>query len=531
MKAFSDVFYLCDSTSKTSLKVDYLAAYFKSQSPENLMWAIFLLSGNKIKRFISTTILRQLASDLSLLPLWLIEESYDYVGDLAETLAKLPIAKKERQTFELHEILRDLDNSQNLDEDHKKEKISFYWQHLSHSDCFIFNKIITGGFRVGISKQLVIKALSLFSNQEPALIAHKLMGNWQPTVENVNHLISTDPISSKQTKPYPFYLAYPLESNLAELGDIHEWVIEWKYDGIRAQLIKRENTIIIWSRGEELITHQFPEIEQAANELTTNVVLDGELCVFDLENNKPLSFNRLQKRLQRKKVSQAMLDNYPVKFIIYDILEYDFQDIRKEPLKLRKNKLVSLFKSHQPKRFNLSLGLSCPSWDEAQILHNTSRENLVEGFMIKKADSIYAQGRKKGDWWKYKVDPLCIDVVLIYAQKGHGIRAGLFSDYTLGIYNEKKELVPVAKAYSGLTNKEIAKVDAYIKKNITDRFGPIRAVKPNIIFEIAFEGIQKSSRHKAGFSLRFPRIKRLRDDLTLNDIDTTKSLEDLYNAY
>ena len=531
MKAFCDLFYLCDSTSKTSLKIEYLKSYFQSQSQENSIWAIYLLSGNKIKRYIATSKLREIAHELTGLGLWLIEESYDYVGDLAETLAKLPIPKKQLSTYSLNHILTTLQQTQSNSEDQKKEIIKSYWQQLSTQECFIFNKIITGGFRVGVSRQIIIKALAAFLNQEPALIAHKLMGNWQPTEEFYKYLSSADPVSSKESKPYPFYLAYPLETPLDNCGDISQWIIEYKYDGIRAQLIKRNNRVLIWSRGEELITDQFPEILDACNTIDYDVVLDGEICVIDLETKMPRPFNDLQKRLQRKKVSKALQDKYPVAFIVYDMLEYNLVDIRSEPLVQRKDRLSTVFKNQLPARFCLSLGLKCKSWEHAAQIHKTSRENHVEGFMLKKAHSIYAQGRKKGEWWKYKIEPLCIDVVLIYAQKGHGIRAGLYSDYTLAVYNHDKQLVPVAKAYSGLTNKEMASVDAYIKKNITDRFGPIRAVRPKIIFEIAFEGIQKSSRHKAGFSLRFPRIKRLREDLTLADIDTTQSLEDLYNAY
>ena len=347
------------------------------------------------------------------------------------------------------------------------------------------------------------------------------MGNGRAETTTYHELIESSDPADQYSKPYPFYLAYALEGEPQNLGDVSEWQAEWKWDGIRGQIIIRNNELFVWSRGEELMTDKFPEFQELVEALPNGTVLDGEIIPF--KDGKPLNFATMQTRISRKNVSKAILKSAPIVMIVYDILEFEGKDLRETPMKERRQILERMVKKQKSGTLMLSKVLELDSWNKLIEVRTTSRENNAEGLMLKRKDSTYKIGRKKGDWWKWKVDPLTIDAVMIYAMRGHGRRANLYTDYTFAVWDGEK-LVPFAKAYSGLTDKEIKRVDAFVKKNTVDKFGPVRSVSPELVFEVAFEGIAKSSRHKSGVALRFPRIHRWREDKPAAEANTKEDL-------
>lgn len=348
------------------------------------------------------------------------------------------------------------------------------------------------------------------------------MGSWMPQNTTFNQLVLQSNSNDEASKPYPFYLAYAIEGVVNDLGDINDWQIEWKWDGIRSQVIVRNNEIFIWTRGEELATDKFPELHVLKELLPNGTVLDGELLAF--KDGKPLPFNLLQTRISRKNITKKSLETTPIGFIAYDVLEHQSQDMRNESMMLRRNILQQLFQHIQQPNIIISPLIEVQHWDELKSLHAQSRHMQAEGFMLKHKQSTYQVGRKKGDWWKWKVDPLSVDAVLIYAQKGHGRRTEFYTDYTFAVWGEDGKLVPFAKAYSGLTDEEIRQVDYFVKRNTIEKFGPVRTVKPELVFEIGFEGINTSSRHKAGIAVRFPRILRWRKDKKAEEADHLSTL-------
>jgi DNA ligase-1 len=403
----------------------------------------------------------------------------------------------------------------------KRETITNAWLEMDPQQRFLFNKLITGGFRVGVSQKLVEKALSKVHDIPAEVLAHRLMGNWSPETTTIEQLLHQKVTSEDLSKPYPFFLAHPIEINFLESSTVPEWIAEWKWDGIRGQLIRRGQQSFIWSRGEELVNDKFPEILDFLDQVPDGTVLDGELLAF--QEGVPLPFSVLQTRITRKTLSKKVLLEAPVSFMAFDLLEWEGIDLRNEPLSRRKVLLEELVNSVNHPKLKLSETISFTSWEELAQVRENARELQTEGLMLKKKDSSYETGRKRGSWWKWKLNPMHIDGVLIYAQKGHGRRADLFTDYTFGVW-DGEVLVSFAKAYSGLTDAEIREVDAYVKKNTKEKFGPVRTVTPGLVFEIAFEGIQASPRHKSGIALRFPRISRWRKD---KPIDQANSLADL----
>jgi DNA ligase-1 len=377
---------------------------------------------------------------------------------------------------------------------------------------------------VGVSQKLVIRALAKFSHIEETVIAHRLMGHWNPDPEFYHRLLSSKTEDADISRPYPFFLAYPLDDDVNSLGPVNDWQAEWKWDGIRAQIIKRQNEVFIWSRGEELVTDKYPELEAAAQKLPNGTVIDGEIIPW--AGGAPLDFSELQRRIGRKKVSQKILKTIPVVLITYDLLEFDGADVRSKALSWRRKTLSSLISELAQDPLMASPVVAADSWESLSTAKNNARSRGVEGLMLKRLDSPYRVGRRRGDWWKWKVDPFTVDAVLIYAQRGHGRRAGLYTDYTFAVW-DKDTLVPFAKAYSGLTDEEIRQVDRFIQRNTVERFGPVRSVRPQLVFEIAFENIRKSTRHKSGFAVRFPRISRWRKDKKAAEVDTLETIEAL----
>lgn len=391
----------------------------------------------------------------------------------------------------------------------------------------IFNKLIGGSFRIGVSKKTLVNALSKLSGIAANQLMHSIIGRWTPNTISFDDLLSGEHINYDNSKPYPFCLAYALEKELQDLGSENEWQVEYKWDGIRGQIVKREDEVFIWSRGEELVTQQFPEIVEAVSQLPGSFVIDGEILA--IKDSAVLLFNDLQKRLNRKNVTKKLLEEVPVGLYIYDILEQNQIDLRQVSMVQRRNKLEELFTQNTSTILKLSEVIQFKKWDELDDLRNAARSFNSEGLMLKKKSSNYHVGRKKGEWWKWKVDPLTIDAVMIYAQKGSGRRSSKYTDYTFAVQNEDK-LVTVAKAYLGLTDKEITEISRWVNKNAIEKFGPVRTVKPELVFEIAFEGIAYSKRHKSGVAVRFPRMKRWRKDKTVKDIDTIESVKALIEA-
>ncbi|MBW3468077.1 ATP-dependent DNA ligase [Arthrospiribacter ruber] len=528
MNHFAALFLKLDQSNKTSDKLAALQEYFLLVDDKDKLWTLAIFTHKRPKRQVNTKLLRAWCIEQSGIPEWLFEESYQTVGDLAETLSLLLPVNKDSQDKTLAFWIEYLRQMEGIEEHEKKEKILWAWSVLNRDEKFIFNKIITGGFRVGVSQNLVTQAVANAFDMEKTEVAHRLMGDWHPDHVTFEDLILSKNPSDDLSRPYPFYLAHPLEKDLSDLGELEDWQIEWKWDGIRGQVIHRNKEVFIWSRGEELVTEKFPELEEMSRQLPENCVLDGEIIAY--ENGAPLPFSLLQTRVGRKNLSKKILAEAPVSFIAYDVLEYDGKDLRERPLRERRKILEKLSLEVKHSSLVLSPTLQEYSIEKLKKLHLESRLRMAEGFMLKRKSSPYEVGRKRGNWWKWKVDPLTIDGVMIYAQKGHGRRADLYTDYTLAVW-EGENLVPFAKAYSGLTDAEIKEVDKYVKQNTMEKFGPVRTVKAGLIFELAFEGIQESKRHKSGIALRFPRIQRWRKDKPIEEANTLEDLKALLEKY
>ncbi len=526
MKAFAQLYATLDASTGTNDKVTALVEYFQAAHQADACWAVYFLTGNRPRLAVPARKLHEYAAEAAQVPLWLFEESYDAVGDLAETIALILPPPLLVSAMPLHRWIEDrLLPLRKLDDIQKREAIFSYWQELDSRERFVFNKLITGGFRVGVSQLLVVRALAQISGMDAKVISHRLAGDWQPTPENYATLISVESASFAISKPYPFFLAHPLAGEPQTLGDISDWQAEWKWDGIRGQLVKRQGEVFLWSRGEELVSPQFPELLAAAAALD-DCVLDGEILPY--KDGMVMPFTALQKRLGRKNPGKKILADTPVIFLAYDVLELSGQDLRDLPLFERRNKLHRLIYAI-PNNTVLQLSdiVRAPSWPTLALAREESRQRGTEGLMLKRRDSVYGVGRAKGSWWKWKVAPMTVDAVLVYAQRGHGKRASLYTDYTFAIWQaggDGKELVPFAKAYSGLSNDEIATVDAFIRKNTLEKFGPVRTVKPELVFELGFEGIQRSNRHKSGVAVRFPRMLRIRTDKKIEDADSLDSI-------
>lgn len=512
MKKFAQLIKSIDETNKTLQKVSALKQYFLEANEQDKVWAIALLSHRRPKRAVKMPLLRAWAAEFAEIPNWLFEETYHVVGDLAETIALLSNNSKQASAFipSLTAYIGQIIDLKNQTEATQKAQIFKLWKQLSYYECFVFNKILTGGFRIGVSQKLMTRALAEAYQIEVNTIAHRLMGNWNPQEISFKDLILEPQENENASRPYPFYLAYAIEDDLEDLGKPENWQVEWKWDGIRGQLIKRKDEIFIWSRGEELVTEKYPELIKLIDFLPNGTVIDGEIMAY--KNDEPLSFNHLQTRIGRKTLSKKILEENPVLLMAYDLLEFDGKDLRKEPLFVRKSILEKLMAEIEiSAALKISPNIHFKKWDELRALHKQSRAMKAEGFMLKQKASEYKVGRVKGDWWKWKTAPLTIDAVLTYAMSGHGSRANLFTDYTFGLWQDG-ELVTFAKAYSGLSDAEIRKVDQFVRKNTLQKFGPVRQVKPELVFEIAFEGIALSKRHKSGVAVRFPRILRQRND-------------------
>lgn len=518
---------------RTSDKVEALRSYFKEAAPADAAWAAYVLSGRKFTRAISSRLLRELAAEVSGTPQWLFDESYSLVGDLSETISLIVPPASNPNPPALHEIIEQtLRPMAALNREDQKKLLIATWEKLTTEQRLVFHKLLSGEFRVGASRQLLVRALAEVAGVEPSTIAHRFAGVWKPDVESFQRLICAggngDAAACRDPAlPYPFMLAHPIEKELDELGPVSDWHIEWKWDGIRAQIIRRSRQSVLWSRGDELVAGAFPELVQAASLLPDGTVLDGEIVAW--KESRPMPFAALQPRLNRKDVQPSFWPAVPVTFIAFDLLEWEGKDLRDQPLSFRRAKLKELFRiAHLEPDLRISTPIEVDSWSAAQLLLAESRDRGVEGLMLKQQASHYLAGRPRGYWWKLKVQPFTIDAVLIAAEPGRGIRAGLYTAYTFGLWDDDgQSLITVARAYSGLTDQEIVEVDRFVRNHTIDRYGPVRTVEPQLVFELGFEAIQRSDRHKSGIAVRFPRMLRWRTDKKPKDADTLQTLRDM----
>jgi DNA ligase-1 len=534
MRLFTELYVELDQTNKTNEKIEAMRFYFDRAPPEDAAWAFYFLSGRKPRQIVPSRLLREWSIELSGIPEWLYLESRDTVGDGAETSALLLPGTCRVDETPLHLLVeQQLLPLRGSDPATQREAVTDAWSRMNYSQRLVYNKLISGAFRVGVSQQLVVRALSQLSELPTDVITHRAMGEWEPTAEFFRALLSPEPESDEMpiARPYPFHLAHQIDSAPHDLGDISEWQAEWKWDGIGAQVIKRKGEVFIWSRGEDLMTDRFPEIAGAAVELPDGTVLDGE--VLPWVDGRVLPFTELQRRIGRKNLSAKVLSEVPVILQVYDLLEVGGKDIRPLDLRSRREMLEQLIDSLPATAreiFRATESVEAADWRDLASLRDRSREHGVEGFMLKRRLSPYRTGRHRGDWWKWKIDPLTVDAVLIYAQKGSGKRSNRFTDYTFAVWRDG-ELVPFAKAYSGLTDAEIRVVDRFVRANTIEAFGPVRSVKPELVFEIAFEAIQRSSRHKSGVAVRFPRILRFREDKTIEQADSIATIHEMLDSF
>ncbi len=536
MKAFANLVNILGASTKTLEKQDALINYFSLADDKDKVWVIALFSGRRPRRLVNSSLLPQWCVEIAQIPGWLFGECYGSVGDMAETIALLlPEATEEAGQSSLSFYIEKLISLEKESEAVKKDFITGCWRSMNKDERFVFNKLLTGNFRIGISQKQIVNALAKTVKLEPSVIAHRISGNWDPVTTGFDDLLSENANITDYSKPYPFYLAYALEENPETLGEPHEWQAEWKWDGIRGEIIKRNNELFVWSRGEELMTEKFPEYAMLQQKLPEGVALDGEIITLTDANAATneftvLPFALLQTRIGRKNVTRKQLTESPVGFIAYDLLEFNGEDFRSKTLEERRAVLEKIVAEANEPVLRLSPVILFTNWDELAATRAMSRDINAEGIMLKRKTSVYQVGRKVGDWWKWKIDPLTIDAVMIYAQKGSGRRSTLYTDYTFAVRDDDK-LIPFTKAYSGLTDKEFAQVDAFVKRNSLEKFGPVRTVKPELVFEIAFEGMAASNRHKSGVALRFPRIKRWRKDKPASEINTLQDLRQMLEAY
>ena len=548
MRAFAALYADLDATTSSNAKLAALVAYLRAASPRDAAWAVYFLAGGKPRQLVPVAVLRELAQTASGLPPWLFEESYQMVGDLAETIALLlPPAAHTDEDGLADWVEQRLLPLRGLPPETLLPRLDALWQVLDTPARLVLFKLITGSFRVGVSRLLVTRALGEVAGIDPKRVAEWLVGytdlSARPGPQRYLALLA--PVGGEGAEariggqPYPFFLAHPLQADPDDfatvLGPPRDWLVEWKWDGIRAQVVKRGGETWIWSRGEDLMTERFPELVEMARGLPDGTVLDGEIVVWEGRRAQP--FARLQQRIGRKNLSARLLRETPVILLAYDLLEWQSEDWRARPHVERRRQLDSLEARHKHPALELSPLVSAPDWPAYARLREASRDMGVEGMMLKQAGAGYGAGRTKdtGVWWKWKIDPYTVDAVLIYAQRGHGRRASLYTDFTFAVWNApagnpQRALVPFAKAYSGLTDEEMRQVDAIVRKTTVEKFGPVRSVAPSLVFELGFEGIARSSRHRSGIAVRFPRMLRWRTDKRIDDADTLAVLEAMLPA-
>ena len=533
LRLFSQLYESIDSTTSTNAKVAAMTRYFGSAPHADAAWAVYFLTGRRLKRLAAPGAVREWALAAAEIEPWLLEECYAVVGDGAETIAlvmdQVPRGAPEPDVPLAGWVEARLLTLRDVDAAQQQARVIAWLRSLDRLQRFVLLKLITGEFRVGVSHTLVVRALAQAAGLPTTVVAARLMGDWSPSPDWFAAVLSPSDTDQDRSRPYPFYLASPLDADPEALGDPAEWLVEWKWDGIRAQLVRRAGQVHLWSRGEELITHRFPEIAAAATRLPDGTVLDGEVLAF--RDGAPLPFSALQQRIGRQKQVAQMVRTVPAVLMAYDILEDDGADIRTLPLDERRRRLVLTLGAGgdadaRQGVLRVSATVNAETWTALAGERAASRARGVEGLMLKRRSSAYGVGRRRGDWWKWKIEPYTIDAVLVYAQPGSGRRASLLTDYTFAVW-DGPELVPIAKAYSGLSNAEIDEMDRWIRRHTRERFGPVRHVQPTHVFELGFEGIARSPRHRSGIAVRFPRMLRWRRDKSAAEADTLDAVRRL----
>jgi DNA ligase 1 len=565
VKAFADLYRELDAATSTRRKQFALQSYLRAASAdpsayESAAWTVYFLAGGKPRQFVSTRVMREVSLDLCDLPEWLFEECRETVGDFAETLSLLLPTPQAPEEVSLAEWIGGrLPSLRHMKDAERAATLRGWIDVMPQEQRLVFFKLITGSFRVGVSKLNVVNALASVSGVDARTMAQRMMGFTQTARglhgEDFASLLNPGEDGWRNTQPYPFFLAHPLQAPVEVLDELlgppADWLVEWKFDGIRAQLLRRGGEWRLWSRGEELVNDAFPELGDIASRLPDGTALDGEIVVGRPRDAPVVQvdaiddiapFASLQRRLGRKALSAKVLQDLPSLFIAYDLLEMGGDDLRERPQAERRKALEALVERLCRNEaalggvlpLRLSPAIRGASWEALFSLRETARDVGVEGMMLKPLAAPYGVGRRKGaageHWWKWKLDPMSVDAVMIYAQRGHGRRSGVYSDYTFALWDGEgadRALVPFAKAYSGLTDAEMRQVDGRIRKTTIQNYGPVRSLEPTMVFELGFEGIAKSSRHKSGVAVRFPRMLRWRHDKPVEEADTLERLRAL----
>jgi DNA ligase-1 len=531
MRRFAELFEALDTTTSTRAKIEAMSAYFSKVDPDDAAWAVYVLMGRRVKRSVGPALLQTWLLAEAGLPAWLVDETYASVGDLAETIALLvpgdPSATVRPEVSLASWFIERILPLAQQPPDEQRAHVVGWWRELPYRECFLMNKLLTGSLRVGVSRSLVTRALAECLQQPRVQIERALIGAWQPGPKFWGALARNES-NLHIAQPYPFYLASPHEGSPDSLGAREDWLAEWKWDGIRGQIVRRGGQTILWSRGEEIITERFPELVSAAATLPEGTVLDGEILAWSEAGVMP--FAKLQQRIGRRKLTAKILHEIPVRFVAYDVLELEGTDVRSCPLRERRQKLQAMLQAACSSTLMVSPEVEEPTWADLAAARTGARVRGVEGLMLKNWDSPYGSGRQRGSWWKWKIEPFVFDAVMLYAAPGHGRRSNLYTDYTFGVW-AGEALVPVAKAYSGLTDAQIGKLDKWIRAHTQEKFGAVRSVTPVQVFELAYEGISRSSRHKSGIALRFPRILRWRTDKPAAEADTLANLHQVLLAH
>ncbi|ATI41074.1 ATP-dependent DNA ligase [Pacificitalea manganoxidans] len=523
MRAFARLLDRLSFTPSRNDKLTLIADYLRDTPDPDRGWALAALTGDLDLRSITPSRLRQMVEGR--IDAELFRLSYDYVGDLAETIALIwPETETDAQRettppdIPLSQVVTRL---QAMGRANVPAEMAQMLDALAPEARFALLKLVTGGLRVGVSAQLAKTALARFGEVELTEIVELWHGLTPPYTDLFAWLTGGEkPVNAARAPFRPVMLSTATDLDQLQALDPAEHFAEWKWDGIRVQAVAEAGTRRIYSRTGEDISGAFPDLVEA---MEFEGALDGELLVRQGTTGVG-SFADLQKRLNRKTVSKALLKSNPAMLRAYDLLVDGGDDIRALPQTARRARLETFLAPLDPARFDLSPLIPFTTWDDVAQARDDLPDPVIEGVMIKRRDTPYLAGRSRGPWFKWKRDPYLIDAILLYAQRGHGKRSGFYSDYTFGVW-KGNEIVPVGKAYFGFTDEELKQLDRFIRDNTRERFGPVRSVTPDLVLEIAFEGLNRSPRHKSGVAMRFPRVHRIRWDKPAQEADHLSTLE------
>jgi DNA ligase-1 len=528
MDRFAELLDRLVLTPSRNGKLRLLTDYFQAAPDPDRGFAVAAITGDLAIAAVKPAMLRALVVE-RMDPV-LFAYSYDYVGDLAETVSLVwPEPEPHRianHTPTLGEVVEKLQLTSRSD---GPKVLAGLLDNAGIPARFAIIKLVTGGLRIGVSARLAKQALADFGKVDIADVEELWHGLAPPYLPLFAWLEGKAPKPAQSAKALfrPVMLSHPIEDNDLEKLDPADYVAEWKWDGIRVQAVALGGARRLYSRTGDDVSGAFPDLVDA---MDFDAALDGELLV-GTPPEWTGTFSDLQQRLNRKTVSPKIRERFPAFVRCYDIMQVEAEDLRKLSFVERRQRLEDFIRLLEPSRFDLSPTIGFSSWDELEALRKKPPHPIIEGVMIKHRQSTYVAGRPKGPWFKWKRDPHTVDAVLMYAQRGHGKRSSYYSDYTFGVWSgppEESELVPVGKAYFGFTDEELKQIDKYVRDNTVERFGPVRSVradaKHGLVLEVAFEGLSRSQRHKSGVAMRFPRISRLRWDKPAYEADRLETL-------